>query len=729
MVNDQIDMELLHVFIEEGKEAFPKLSQLLRQLGLQQSDDAQLLLLIKRYVHTLKGSARMVGAMRLGQCLHECEEWMKSLPSEMSLSEEDMTQGIHYYDECMRLFDSLIALLEEKNHAQQDQLTQVLGKKESSYIRIPSSMLDHLLNQVGEIAIVRSYVENEAHVLQQVIQELALHIEILDKKVRDVQMQSGMHMRTLWHQEHGSQFDWLEFDQFTYMHELTHKMVNRVSDISALRKHLMWTMRHIQTHITSQTRLTKDLQSDLMSIRMEVFLDAEDRLQRLVRQVGRETQKHIALTMEGGDTRIDRQILTTMTVVFEHLIRNAIVHGLEPPAERLQLGKPEVGHIRIIVRQEGREIVIHFVDDGQGIHLPYVKERAVALGVIASDANMTVDDVLDVIAHPHFSASKNVTELAGRGVGMDIVCAEVAKLGGRIQLKTENQVGTTFTMHLPMTLTTMRIVLVMVASHTYAIPLNLVRQVARKKDVRHVLDDGREVYQWQGKDLSVARLDQLLLQSSWSSNNDEGMALILKNDADNQVLLVDIVLGNQEVIVKQLEPVWVKVDGVLGATILGDGQVVMIVQPNILIQKYMTHRMQVQQANMMDMIPPTKVMVVDDALTVRRVLKKMLDKEGYVTFLAKDGQEALLQIPIYWPDIILLDVEMPRMDGFRLLKKIRANAVTRDIPVIMLTSRTATKHQRLAQELGADAYMGKPYQKEALLALMSQLLASRQSTH
>lgn len=718
---DHIDTDLLPIFIQEGMDILPKIHASWQLLAESQHDRGEALQQLKRYLHTIKGSARMVGAMTLGQALHAFESFIKTVTSTEKLVQEKIHQGQMHYDKVMLIFDELTRQTTDNTTAKEiEEPLYNVNKRDDAYVRVSSGVIDQLLNQSGEIAIVRSYVENEVQVLQQVIQELALHIDMLDKRIRHIQMQTDTQIRTLRHKEATEkEFDWLEFDQFTYLQELTHQMASNISDISSLRKHLVWTMRNVQTHIDTQARLNKHLQSDLMSTRMVMVQEMEDRLQRLVKQVADEMHKEITLTLMGGSTLLDRHILNTMTTVFEHLIRNAIVHGLETVPERVASQKPPVGHIQIDVTDEAGEIHFTFIDDGRGISLDYVHQRAVALGLMTEEASLTLDGVLDIIAHPHFSTSKNVTELAGRGVGMDIVCAEVAQLGGRIQLQTVPNAGTTFIIHVPLTLTTMRIVLIMIGGQTYGIPLHLVQQIIRKRDLTH---RENSTYQWQGKPLSLVPLNALLRQTTTLSREDEGMVLMLKQDSIQQGLLVDAVVGNQDVVLKALEPSWVKVEGVLGATILGGGQIVLIVQPNKLIQKYLTHRHKHVAEQEVDRLKQKTIMVVDDALTVRRVLKKCLEKENYQVVLAKDGQDALLHFPVLLPDLILLDVEMPRMDGFQLLKELRSNKNRPYIPVIMMTSRTGKKHQQRAKALGADAYLGKPYEQTKLLMLIEQLL-------
>lgn len=723
--SDQLDTDLLPVFIEEGRDVFPKIHALWIALSGEEKHFADNLQQLKRYLHTIKGSARMVGAMVLGQVLHDFESFIKTMPDTTLLTPSQIAQGQIHYDTVMQIFDELTRQTSDKVTVQEiEDPLYAAQKKEDAFVRVASGVIDQLLNQSGEMAIVRSYVENEIQVLKQVIQDLALHIDVLDKRIRRIQMQTDMQVRTLRHKEAiEEEFDSLEFDQFTYLQELTHQMASDISDISSLRKHLVWTMRNVETHIDTQVRLNKNLQADIMSTRMVMVQELEERLQRLVKQVADETHKEIILTLTGGATLLDRHVLNTMTTVFEHLIRNASVHGLEPVQERRAAHKNAEGHIHITVIDDAGEIHFTFADDGRGINLAYVHQRAVSLGLMNEEDQLTLDGVLDIIAHPDFSTSKNVTELAGRGVGMDIVCAEVAQLGGRIQLQTIPQQGTTFTIHVPLTLATMRTVLITVGGQTYGIPLNLVQQVVRNKDVKQ-MDDG--TYQWQGKPFSIVPLGALLRQTSAMSQDDSGMVLVLKQDSVQQGLWVDAVVGNQDVVLKPLAPSWVKVEGILGATILGSGQIVLIVQPNKLIQKYLTHKNKYPIA-----LPETNstivktIMVVDDALTVRRVLKKCLEKENYQVTLAKDGQDALLHLPVQLPDLILLDVEMPRMDGFQLLKEIRSNPEMPYIPVIMITSRTGKKHQQRAKALGADAYLGKPYDQAKLLMLIDQLLQKK----
>jgi chemosensory pili system protein ChpA (sensor histidine kinase/response regulator) len=421
---------------------------------------------------------------------------------------------------------------------------------------------------------------------------------------------------------------------------------------------------------------------------------------------------------------------------FEHLVRNAIVHGLELPDERLRRGKPEAGELVIEVRQEGNEIVVLIADDGAGLDLERLRARGIDKGLIGPFQTVTERELTDLIFAPGLTTATEVTELAGRGVGMDVVRSELASFGGRIAVASDFGRGARFTLYLPLTLAVAQVVLATVGTRRYAIPAGMVEQVRRYRpaQIEAALQDGVIGIPPLG-DVVLRPLAQLVGDELPAAFQKQTPVALLRSGEDRLAVAIDELSSNQEVVVKNIGPQVARLAGILGATILGNGEIVLIVNPVQLISR--APEPPVLQAPTPEAIQalarrgirgpgiegPAIIMVVDDSLTVRRVTQRLLERQGYVVLLAKDGVDALRQLQDTRPDVMLVDIEMPRMDGFDLTRNIRSAQSTRGIPIIMITSRTAQKHRNMAMEIGVNEYLGKPYQEEELLRHIRRYLA------
>jgi chemosensory pili system protein ChpA (sensor histidine kinase/response regulator) len=520
-------------------------------------------------------------------------------------------------------------------------------------------------------------------------------------------------------------------------------MAESVNDVATVQQNLVRSLDGANRDLLAQQRMTRDLQQDLMRVRMVPFNSIAERLYRLVRQTAKELDKRVNLDIRGGAVEIDRSVLERMIAPFEHILRNAIVHGVETRAARLAKGKAETGELLVEVRQEGNEIVLVFSDDGGGLNLERIREKGRQAGLIGSDEEMPDARAADLIFQPGFTTASEVTELAGRGVGMDVVRAEAGGLGGRVSVDSEPARGTRFTINLPLTLAVTQVVLVNVGGRTYALPSVLVEQVQqlRPQPLALAYNEGQIV--WLGQPVKLHFLAALLGETERSPIAQRySPVLILRSGGERIAVHVDEVVGNQEVVVKNIGPQLARMIGIAGATVLGSGDIVLILNPVQLAQQALRERPQAPPvtgpeiggavAELID--PPGRaepvagletlpiVMVVDDSLTVRRVTQRLLVREGYQVVLAKDGVDALQQLQDYTPDVMLVDIEMPRMDGFDLTRNIRGDERYQHIPIIMITSRTADKHRSFAHELGVNVYLGKPYQEEELLQHLSHFV-------
>jgi len=772
---DDIDIDLLPIFLEEGSDLFPQIGETLRAWQENPADHAISQSLL-RLLHTVKGSARMAGAMALGQHTHDMESQIENYMQAGVIPSIAIDSLLNRHDAATLMFEQLRnpaaavqspAVQDEERHNEEDDLTievpestsdKVEAKSElaqynsqiaakyartvvpaplpaatpvapaanTPLVRVRADILDRLVNQAGEVSISRSRLENEVTTLRSSLLELNENVGRLRDQLRE--------------------FDPLEFDRFTRLQELTRMMAESVNDVSTLQVNISKTVDGATDDLHTQARLTRELQQDLMRVRMVPFASISERLYRITRQASKELDKRVNLDIRGTSVEIDRSVLEKMAGPFEHLLRNAIVHGIEKREKRIALGKNEIGEILVQIRQEGNEVVINFNDDGQGLDLKRIREKAQQTGLLALDEDVTDAEASNLIFESGFSTAQEVTELAGRGVGMDVVRSEAASLGGRVSVSSNPDVGSNFTIHLPLTLAVTQVVLVNCGGKTYAVPSVLVEQVQQLKApaLASAYNEGAIV--WQSQRVPMHYLSTVLADfDALPVSQQYTPILIMRSGNDRVALHVDQVVGNREVVVKNIGQQLSRMAGISGATVLGSGEIVLILNPLPLAQK-MEHEMlraprllqenaehpQVSAANdQLGAVSETQntlaqqpvqglrrhhiVMVVDDSLTVRKVTQRLLLREGYQVVLAKDGVDALQQLQSITPDVMLVDIEMPRMDGFDLTRNVRNDERLKNVPIIMITSRTADKHRNYAQELGVNAYFGKPYQEDVLL--------------
>ena len=600
-------------------------------------------------------------------------------------------------------------------------------------VRVRSQLLDRLVNQAGEVSITRARLESEVGQIRGAMSDLTDNLERLRQQLRDIELQAETQMSSrLEAAKHASaQFDPLEFDRFTRFQEITRMMAESVNDVATVQRSLQRTLQTTEDELAAQARLTRDLQDDLLRTRMVEFDGLSDRLYRVVRLAAKETGKQVRLDIIGGAIEVDRGVLERMTGAFEHLLRNCVSHGIEAPAQRQAAGKDAAGLIVVALRQEGNEVSIEVRDDGAGLDLARIRARAVQSGLLAADAQPSDAELANLIFMPGFTTAETVTELAGRGVGMDVVRSEVNAMGGRIETASAAGQGTSFTLRLPLTTAVTQVVMLRCGDATVAVPSNLIEIVRRAAPAEVEAAYASGGYAFQGHTLPFFWLGALLQASGRGTETGRTLPVVVIRSAQQRVALhVDEVLGNQEVVVKNLGPQLSRVPGLAGMTLLASGAVALIYNPVALAAVYgedARRRMSgpaeqpevaVAAAASAPAAAQPLVLVVDDSLTVRRVTQRLLVREGYRVALAKDGLEALEALSGERPALVLSDIEMPRMDGFDLLRNIRADVALAALPVVMITSRIAQKHRDYALELGANHYLGKPYSEEELLALV-----------
>ena len=618
----------------------------------------------------------------------------------------------------------------------------------NAVVRVRASLLDRLVNQAGEVSITRARIDADVKVLQGSLNDLTDSLERMRKQLRDIELQAETQIATrIEAAKAASQsFDPLEMDRFTRFQELTRFMAESVNDVATLQRSLQRTLQSSEDELAMQARLTRELQDDLLRTRMVEFESMAERLQRTARQAARETGKQARLEIVGGAIEIDRGVLERMAGSFEHLLRNSVAHGVEAPAARTAAGKEASGLITVTVAQAGNEVAVEFADDGGGLDLPRIRQRALERGLLAEGQAASDAELAQLIFKPGFSTADTVTEIAGRGVGLDVVRAEVNAMGGRIETQSERGAGTRFKLLLPLTTAVTQVVMLRCGELQVAVPSPLIETVRRvpTDEVERAYGDFHLAYADEA--VPFFWLGTLLRGGTRSEMAGRTQTVVIIRSAAQRVAVhVDEVLGNQEVVVKNVGPQLAHLPGLAGVTLLPSGAVSLIYNPVALAALYGDEARAAMQraaggvlsAEAVAALPPEAVaepavqrtpmvMVVDDSLTVRRVTQRLLVREGYRVVTAKDGLDALERLAEERPAVLLSDIEMPRMDGFDLLRNVRADARLAGLPVVMITSRTAQKHRDYAEQLGVDHYLGKPYSEDELLGLVARYTGVRQ---
>ncbi|MFI2811976.1 Hpt domain-containing protein [Microbulbifer sp. M83] len=605
-------------------------------------------------------------------------------------------------------------------------------------VRVAAELLEELVNLAGETSISRSRLEEQVSEFGFALDEMDSTITRLNEQLRRLDMETEAQILFRQEQlaEQDDNFDPLEMDRYSSIQQLSRSLLESTSDLLELRNTLGNKARDTETLLLQQSRVNTELQEGLMRSRMVPFSRLVPRLRRIVRQVSAELGKQVDLVFSNVEGELDRSMLERMVAPLEHMLRNAVDHGIESPELRAESGKPERGRITVALEREGSEVVLTISDDGAGINLMKVREKAIERGLMRADAELSNNEILQFILKAGFSTADQVTQISGRGVGMDVVSAEIKQIGGAVHIESQYGTGTSFTVRLPFTVSVNRALMVSVGDDVFALPLNTIEGIVRLSpyELEHYYKSPDARFEYAGEPYQVNYFGTLLQSEARPKLGlDESQlpVLLVRSEGHAMALQVDAVLGSREIVVKSLGPQFAAVQGVSGATVTGDGTVVVILDAHALLR---------QQAALLARPPePTlalaprvrqeaeqaqqRVMVVDDSVTVRKVTTRFLEREGYLVNTAKDGQDAVIQLQDIQPDVILLDIEMPRMDGFEVARHIRGNSLLRDIPIIMITSRTGQKHREHALSLGVNHYLGKPYQEEVLLEAIREYTA------
>ena len=602
-------------------------------------------------------------------------------------------------------------------------------------VRVNAELLDRLVNNAGEVSIYRSRLEQQNSRISFNLNELEQTVDRLQKQLRQLEIETEAQI-LFRHEKEGfddldyqKDFDPLELDRFSAIQELSRALSETVSDLTSINSATGDLARESETLLLQQSRVSTELQDGLLRTRMVPISQQMNRLQRVVRQTARTLGKKANLEIGGTVGEMDRNILESITGPLEHLLRNAVSHGVEGPEDRKAAGKPEEGRIVLSLDRDGTELVLAIADDGQGLNLDKIRKQATEKGLMVEGADVADDAVMQFILEPGFSTASEVTQISGRGVGMDVVTSEVKQLGGALEIDSMYGKGTTFNIRLPYTLAISDSMLVRIGEETYAIPHSSIEGVLRvtREEVDAAQSGENVEVEFADNSYQVRYLGTLLDVGQISAVDQRRTfpVLLVRAGESRMALQVDHLIGNRQIVVKSVGAQLSTVRWITGGTILGDGQVALIIDVNALVRTDKARLGQQALVTSEEIEEETgiTVMVVDDSITVRKVTSRLLARHNMEVITAKDGVDALDVLQDRIPDVMLLDVEMPRMDGFELARHVKHTSSLKQIPIIMITSRTGEKHRQRALSIGVNSYLGKPYQEEELLDNIYSCLA------
>ncbi|MCW0394358.1 Sensor histidine kinase RcsC [Xanthomonas sacchari] len=775
-----LDRELVDIFVDEGKDLLDHCDRLIAELRAA-PQDRDVLGGLQRDLHTLKGGARMAGINAIGDLGHGIESLLEAVAAHRTeLDRQDVQLLERGFDRLHQLLtltgnhravampQDLIGAFDARTHGQRlaaasDAETTVaaplaaadgalaaaalaavaaplsaplpvegtpdeeatIARPMQEQVRVRADLLDRLVNHAGEVAIYRSRLEQQLGAFRGAMAELDRTNARLRDQLRRLDLETEAQIVARYQREQDQteqSFDPLELDRFSTLQQLSRALNESAADLGGLQGVLDDLARQYDGLLQQQSRVSSELQDGLMRARMVPFDGLVPRLRRVVRQAASETGKQVHLSLEGTHGELDRNVLDRMVAPLEHMLRNSVAHGLEAPEQRRAAGKAEEGNIAIRLRREGSEIVLEVADDGAGLDREAIRRRAEQRGLIAADAVLSDDELDALIFAPGFSTYDQVSQLAGRGVGMDVVRNEVRQLGGSVDIHSVRGQGVTFTLRLPQTLAVTQAVFVQIGETTFAVPVASVSGIGRIG--RERFEAGTGGYRYSGEEYALHDLGSLVGQAPARAEGQAQVPLLLVRAGDlRAAVAIDQVLGNREIVVKPVGLQIASVPGIYGATITGDGRVVVILDIAPLVRRFLAQPQRpVVEAAPTEQRRVPLVMVVDDSLTMRKVTGRVLERHNFDVVSARDGVEALERLEERVPDLMLLDIEMPRMDGYELATAMRADPRYAAVPIVMITSRSGEKHRQRAFELGVQRYLGKPYQELDLMRNVYDLL-------
>ena len=607
---------------------------------------------------------------------------------------------------------------------------KVPAARSQELVRVQADQLDTLFNAAGEVNVFHDRFNQQLVGIGFNLNEYEQTIRRLRMQLRAMEMETEAQIAFRYEREAenpNQEFDPLEMDRYSYMQQLSRSLAESANDLENIRESIGDLVRDSEGMLSQQSRIGAELQDGLMKTRMVRFSNLSMRLRRVVRQTAQQMHKKVELDIIGADQELDRSVQERMLAPLEHMLRNAVFHGIEKPVERREARKSEVGKIKVQVDRDGSFIVLRITDDGRGIDPKAIRRKAETLGLIRADEPRNDNEVIQFIMHKGFSTADDVSQIAGRGVGMDVVDSEIKQLGGTLNISSKVKQGTVFTIRLPLTLAINQALLVQLNDDAYAIPISVIEGVVRITGVELESNLTQQLteYEYAEQTYSMYYLGALLGTGTPAVLNPDALypLLMVRSGDKHFAIIVDDMVGRQEIVVKPVGPQISSVPGISGATILPNGKVALILDVGGMIRDdIFAIDLHTEYEQEKDKANTPVVMVVDDSITIRKVTARVLERNNLDVVTAKDGLDAIALLQDVVPDLFLMDIEMPRMDGFELAMHVKSDSRFRHIPIIMITSRTGEKHRDRATQIGVERYLGKPFQENELMHEINELL-------
>ena len=791
-----LDAEVLSYFVPEAQEYLEALeSQLLRLENGQHNPEVidQLF----RTAHTLKGSAYTVGFQSIGDLTHYVEDFMgvvregraTILPwhtdvllrsvdvvrllmrrdsgsldllrrqfavamQELKQLSQPMTEAVESSSAVHRLKAPMDQEAYDQGKVEPDKAADGTISENSDVIRVSRDRLERLMNLVGELVIGRGRIEQRLCTLEQLAQQVLAYKGQL---VESVHTFEEKHAFTLLTADSCPAPDLsqgvtslggsgsFEFDRYDDFNILASRLKEITSDISESMTQLNSSISRSHEDMSHLAQLTLGMRDEIARARMVPIGTPFTRFHRATREMARVTGKEVRLVTSGDQTEVDTAVVERLVDPLIHLVRNAVYHGIEPASIRVSKEKSAAGTIYLHAVHRGNVVLIEVEDDGAGLDVEKIRAKAIERGLISQEVarSMSESEVVKFIFVPGFSTADKIDSQAGRGVGMDVVKRAVESMNGRIDVESVRDVGTKFTLSLPLTLLIATALMVRAGGERYAIPLQAVREVMMLTTGAHQRMGERSILHIGDEAIEVQPLQQILNRRSIPV--EIGKPVVIVRTADGMIgLLVDELLGRQEIVIKPLGSLKsLERSSFGGATIDPEGRVILVLDPARLLVRQM-HATAIPElspdATADDSLAPYDealepkaaerlLLLIDDSLSVRKFMGGMLASAGYEVETAVDGEEGLLKASAQNYQVIITDLEMPKLTGYEVIQRLRSRLQTQQTPIIGMSSRAGEKHRQMAREIGASSYIVKPVEEGALIQEIERLIGREATTH
>ena len=768
-VSDTVDPDVYNAFIDEAPNNLEAFASLTSRIAAGQADVNDMRS-AKRIAHSFKGSANIVGIRGIAALGHHTEDILEYFEQNPALPPRALGKALVAASDCLsqmigflrgdesapenalEVLSEIVAWVNKVKSGEIESMTHDAVVESTTFesdeirtdapvaaapaseaqatLRVSVNTVDEMYRLIGEMTTKIARLESMVSNVTGRAKALLVQNQIVQQRVVDIEklvMLRGMSL-TPENSAENESFDPLEMDRYNELHGATRALVEAAADAREITDNLDSSVTNLRMEVTQQSHINKELQHQVVSTRLSPVSSLSARLTRNVRQTCVQTSKQASLVIKGGDIQVDGDVLNKLADPLLHLLRNAVDHGIELPEVRAAAGKPVEGRIDLNFSRQGSGIVVTIRDDGKGLDYDAIRTKAIDRKLIEEDVELTNPELARLILLPGFSTRDEVSEISGRGVGMDVVATRLANIKGTVELSSEPGHGCEVIVRFQASLVTQHTLMVEAGKQLFAIPIHYIREVFPGDigQVRQVLtaskakETGASNWEFTIRDEIFPLRDLAPLtgypSSSPSSARFTAMPKLLIRTAEGVVaVLVDRVVESRSVMVKTMGKYLPRVNGVAGVTLMGDGSLVPLLNvPELLVSPVAVTAAAADLAATAR-LHTRRILVVDDSLSVRKGLMQLLQDAAYEVKGAGDGMEAIRVLDSFQPHLVCTDMEMPNMNGLELTQHLRMKEKTRDLPVIMITSRSMDKHRDQAMQAGVSIYITKPYTEADLL--------------